>query len=175
MAERTYTLADFADEVDVEHEFTARRLPVLRGTRSRWQFHVALVIGRLDWMAEGDVGLEPEPWEVDQLCVYLEKHMRYYNDGYRERVASRGPFDVDSTVNTHTFRKHPEHGWQYNVWTWQGGPTWFPTPPWHTAGPLSLEELLDRINTYGDGPPMQKWLDLKAESGAFGDQAATHG
>lgn len=167
MSERTYTLADFADEVDVEHPLTARRLPVLRGTHSRWKYHVALVIGRMDWQEEADCGIEPTPEEIEQLLVYLEKHMRYYNDSYRRRVEARGPFDVDGTVNTHTFRKHAEHGWQYNVATWDRGPTWFPTPPWHPLAPMTLEALLDRVNTFGDGPPMQKWLDLKAESGAF--------
>ena len=161
------TLAEFADEVDVQHPLTARRIPVLRGPWPRWKYHVALVIGRPEWHDPNDVGLEPEPFEVDQLCVYLEKHMRYYNARYRAEVEGRGPFDVDGTVNTHIFRKHPERGWQYHVASWCYGPTWFPTPPWHKVGPFNLEELLDRINTFGGGPPMQKWLDLKAESGAF--------
>lgn len=165
MAERVYTLADFADEVDVDHPLTARRIPVLRNCHSRFRYHVALVIGCAEW--EDVAALEPTPQEVDQLTAYLEKHMRYYNDRYRAEVARRAPFDVDGTVNTHTFRKHPEHGWQYNVMTWTYGPSWFPTPPWHKAANLSLEALLDKINTIGDGPPMQKWLDIKAESGAF--------
>lgn len=161
------TLAEFADEVDIEHPLTARRIPVLRGTHPRWKYHVALVIGRHDWQDAADAGIEPEPFEVDQLCAYLEKHMRYYNASYRAMVEGRGPFDLDSTVNTHIFRKHPEHGWQYNVASWTYGPRWFPTPPWHTVGPFTLEELLDRINTFGDDGPTQKWLDVKAESGAF--------
>lgn len=110
---------------------------------------------------------EPTPQEVDQLAVYLEKHMRYYNAAYRAKVEAQAPFDLDGTVNTHTFRKHPEHGWQYNVMTWRYGPTWFPTPPWHKPSYTTLEALLDKVNTFSDGPPMQKWLDLKAESGAF--------
>lgn len=163
MSKRTYTLADFADEVDVEHPLTQRRIPVVRDCHSRWKYHVALVIGGAEW--DPVKALEPEPFEVEQLCVYLEKHMRYYNDAYRARVEAQGPFDVDGTVNTHTFRKHPTDGWQYHVATWQYGPTWIPHQP---KEPLSLEALLDRVNTFGDGPPMQRWLDLKAESGAFG-------
>lgn len=170
MGERSYTLADFADEANIEHPLTARRIPVLRHCNPRWRYHAALVIGGASWEDPQNHGIEPTAQEADQLCVYLEKHMRYYNDSYRARVAARGPFDVDGTVNTHTFRKHAEHGWQYNVMTWNQGPTWFPTPPFHKVGPFTLEQLLDRIHTYGDEKPIQKWLDLKAEYAAAFDQ-----
>lgn len=174
MSARVYTLDDFAmaDEVDTSHPLTERRIPVLRGTNPKFKYHVALVIGRSEWMPESEAGIEPEPFEVDQLCAYLEKTMRYYNDRYRAEVAARGPFDVDGTVNTHIFRKHATHGWQYNVASWTMGPSWFPTPPWHNAESYTLEALLDKINTFGDGPPIQSWLDVKAESGAF-DAAVT--
>lgn len=171
MSERTYTLADFADEVNIEHPLAAKRIPVLTDVHSKWKYHIALVIGQPSWMSADDGGVEPEEFEIEQLLVYLEKTMRYYNDSYRRKVEARGPFDVDGTVNTHTFRKHLENGWQYNLATWIGGPTWFPTRPWHLVGPYSLEQLLDHINTFGDGPPMQKWLDLKVESGAFSGQS----
>lgn len=166
--ERIYTLADFAEDgVDIGHPLTERRLPVLRDCHPRFKYHTALVVGGPDYMPREHDGLEPEPWEAEQLLADLEYRMRYYNDRYRARVAARGPFDVDGTVNTHTYRKHAEHGWQYHVMTWQYGPIWFPTPPWHKAGPFTLEALLDRVHTFGDGPPMQKWLDAKADSGAF--------
>lgn len=164
-----YTLADFADEVDIDHPLTERRIPVLRSPACRWKYHVALVIGGRDWEDAAHHGIEPEPWEVEQLLAYREKHMRYYNDRYRAKVEGQAPFDVDATVNTHTFRKHATAGWQYNVATWDYGPRWFPSPPFHEVGPFTLEALLDRINTFGDGPPMQRWLDIKAESGAFDD------
>lgn len=163
--DRLLTLADFAEEVDVAHYLTARRIPVVRDCYSRWKYHVALVIGGPDYMPREHDALEPEPFEVEQLCVYLEKHMRYYNASYRARVTARGPFDVDGTVNTHTLRKNPVHGWQYHAASWQYGPTWVPD---NVETATTLEAVLDRINTFGDGPPMQSWLDLKAESGAFG-------
>ena len=172
--ERVYALADFAnDGVDIEHPLTKRRLPVLRDCYQRFKFHTAVVIGGPDYMPREQDALEPEPFEVEQLCADLEYRMRYYNASYRRRVAARGPFDVDGTVNTHTFRKHPEHGWQYNVATWQYGPTWFPTPPWHEEGPFTLEALLDRVHTFGDGPPMPKWLEVKTDSGAFSSAMST--
>lgn len=168
--ERIYTLADFAGEgVDVTHPLTERRIPVLKNCYSLFKFHTALVIGGDYVDDERNYGLEPEPFEVEQLLADLEYRMAYYNDAYRARVAARGPFDVDGTVNTHTFRKHAEYGWQYHVLTWTQGVTWFPTPPWSKTGPYSLEALLDRVHTFGDGPPMQRWLDIKAASGAFGE------
>lgn len=166
--ERIYTLADFADDgVDIEHPLTERRIPVLSNCYPRFKFHTALVVGGPDYMPREHDGLEPDPFEVEQLCADLEYRMRYYNDSYRARVAARGPFDVDGTVNTHTFRKHAEYGWQYHVLTWTQGPTWFPTPPWQKAGPLTLEALLDRVHTFGDGPPMPRWVETKNDSGAF--------
>lgn len=169
MSEQTYALADFAHEVDVEHPLTERRIPVLRHCYPDFKYHTALVIGGPDWDDERNHGQEPEPFEVEQLCADLEYRMRYYNDSYRALVEARGPFDVDGTVNTHTFRKHAEHGWQYHVLSWRQGVTWFPTPPWSKSGPFTLEALLDRLHTFGDGPPMPRWLEVKADSGAFGD------
>lgn len=166
--ERIYTLADFAaDGVNVNHPLAERRIPVLRDCYPAFKFHTALVIGGPDYMPRERDALEPEPFEVEQLCADLEYRMRYYNDSYRARVAARGPFDVDGTVNTHTFRKDPEHGWQYHVLTWRIGVTWFPTPPWSKVGPFTLEALLDHVHTFGDGPPMPRWLEVKADSGAF--------
>ena len=171
--EIVYSLADFAaDGVDVEHPLTARRIPVLRDSYPRFKYHTALVIGGPDYMPREQDAIEPEPFEVEQLCADLEYRMRYYNDTYRARVASRGPFDVDGTVNTHTFRKHPQYGWQYHVMTWTMGPTWFPTPPWSAAGPFTLEALLDRVHTFGDGPPSTRWLAVKADSGAFSEHVS---
>lgn len=164
-----YTLEHFAEEVDVNHPLTARRIPVLRGSHPRWKYHVGLVIGGREYESVENYALEPTDIEVEQLCAYLEKHMRYYNDSYRRQVAARGPFDVDGTVNTHLFRKHPVHGWQYNVGSWTSGVTWYPTPPWskNRAGepesPFTLEELLDKNHTYGEDL-YKPWAELKAEN-----------
>lgn len=166
--ERVYSLSDFAEDgVAVDHALTGRRIPVLQHCHARFKYHTALVVGGPEWGCEHDLGQEPEPFEVEQLCADLEYRMAYYNDAYRARVAARGPFDVDGTVNTHTFRKHAEHGWQYHVLTWTQGPTWFPTPPWNKVGPLTLEALLDRVHSFGDGAQSSRWLGVKADSGAF--------
>ena len=172
MNDRIYTLADFAaDGVVIDHPLTERRIPVLHHCHPLFKFHTALVVGGPDYMPREHDGLDPEPFEAEQLCADLEYRMRYYNDSYRARVVARGPFDVDGTVNTHFFRKHAEHGWQYHVMTWTSGAEWFPTPPWNEFGPFTLEALLDRVHTFGDGPPMPRWLEVKADSGAFGASA----
>lgn len=174
---RTYTrfqLADFADEVDIHHPVTARRIPALKHHNPRWNYHTALVIGHPEWGGEQNAGLEPTDREIDQLCVYLEKQMRWYNDSYRRRLAEQAPFDLDGTINTHTFRKHAEHGWQYNARTWEIGPPFMPTPPYHdkVKTPMTLEELLDHIGSIG-GEMTRSWAEMKVEFAHVFDNVPT--
>lgn len=153
------------DEVVRDHPLVARRLPVLRSCHARMRYDIALVVNPDDDLYGPSE--EPTEAEAEQLLAYLEFRLRYYNDRWRQRMLDLYPFDLDETVNTYTFRKHVEAGWQYNVMTWRGGWPWFPARHIEGHQPMpSLEALLDHTKTFG-AEPMQSWLDFKAESPAF--------
>ena len=158
------------DEVVRDHPLVARRLPVLRNHHPRWKYDVALVVNAEDdlWGASE----EPTVAESEQLVAYLEFRLRYYNEAWRQRMLDRYPFDIDGSVNTYTFRKCPEVGWQYNARSWTMH-VWFPQRGLHEQRYATLEALLDKVNTYGGDGPTQKWLDFKAESPAFGTEATS--
>lgn len=162
------TAAEFADEVDLDHPLSKRRVPVLHGSHPRWKYHVAVVINPDGgvFRAEG-VGLEPTPEEVEQLVAYLDYRLTYYNLNYRQKMLAR-PFDLDDAVNTYSFRKDPELGWTYNMATWVAGPTWVPSRyPEDSRRFPTLEALIDHIHTYG-GELYHRWAEFKATSPAFG-------
>lgn len=160
---RGTTPAEFADEVNLDHPLSARRVPVLSNPFPRWKYHVAVVINPDEDALYGP-SLEPTPEEAEQLVAYLDYRLTDYYQHYREQMRQR-PFDVDGTINTYTFRKDPTVGWQYNAMTWTLH-VWFPQIRLHEQRFETLEALIDHIHTYG-GELYHRWAEFKATSPAF--------
>ena len=151
------TTLDFGQEVNLAHPLSSRRVPVVRSTHLRFKYHVAVIIGPedWDWVPPGE---EPTSQEADQLVAYLDYRLRWYNDRYRQQMFEAHPFDLDSGVNTFTFKKDPIVGWQYNAATWTLH-RWYPQEQVHNQRHDSLEALLDYVQNLTP----EKWAAFKAE------------
>jgi hypothetical protein len=157
MAHETASRYDFSEEVDLAHPLSLRRVPVVQSPHLRFKYHVAVVIGpeTWDWVPPGE---EPTQREADQLVAYLDFRLRWYNGRHRAHMLESHPFDLDSGINTYTFKKSPEVGWQYNAATWTMH-TWFPQNRMHDERFDSLEALLDYVQNLVP----EKWAAFKAE------------
>ena len=146
-------------DADRTHPLTAKRIAVVANPYPSWKYHVALV---QDWSDSwgGPTG-EPTEEEVAMLVAYLAYRLEYYTPSYRA-VMAREALDVDSTVNTYVFHKDQEGGWRYRAASWRSGNTFWPSV--FDEVKLSLEDLLDKINTVGEDV-MPKWTAFKNAHG----------
>jgi hypothetical protein len=161
----------FGTDAKQDDPLTALRIPVVSSFNPSWHY-VAAYLGTSD-----DTGntFDP-PWpfasvdrptdaEAQMLVSYLQEHRQYWfgNEGYARKMDQR-PLDVDSGWNTVVFIKYGVDDWGYRRCSWTYGPTFVPEPPNCTdrRGPLSLEQVMDRIHSWGD-EPNPRWQQWKAE------------
>jgi hypothetical protein len=151
----------FGDDADREDPLTARRIAVT-GRNPRWAYLVAF-----------DGGSEARPTDAEAAMIesFLEEYKAYWygtEGGYRVKLAERD-LDVDGGANGVLFHKYADGDWAYRRRTWTMGP-WFvpPSPMFRSSypnethgGPLTLDQLLDRVSGSGDAPS-QRWIDWKA-------------
>lgn len=99
------------------HDWSVRyRLPVVHTPNPMWRYHVAVVVPdeRNLWGV-----LTPDEGEVAVLGSYLQYRIQsFYNARWIAKMAQE-PLDTDATVNTFTFMKHRDRGWQYKVASWE--------------------------------------------------------
>jgi hypothetical protein len=158
-------------DADPHDPLTKHRIPVVGSAWPGWAYIVAFDSGRLD-----DEHHRPNERETAQLRSFLEEYLAYwYNPGWIAKMAER-PFDIDGGANGITFRKWGENDWGFRRRTWQYGPVYVPQSPnlrdrhEPKIGPLTLVQVMDRINSIGDDRPMQRWIDWKAQHpDAFGE------
>lgn len=107
-----------------------------------------------------DGATEPDRDEVAMIRSYIEfMCLDFYGmpfDQFVERWSSEGskPYAAISGHNTVTFLRRARGDWAYQRFTWRSGPPWVPMR-YQDREPrpevrLTLAELLDRINAYGN-------------------------
>lgn len=145
-------------DADQHDPLTALRIPVT-SAYPQWRY-----------TATFDRESESRPTEAEarMLASFIEEYREYwFNERYKARLSER-PFDTDAV--TRIFHKWSEGDWSYRIVTWECGPFWMPIPPRQRGGeydktnglgPLTLEQVMDRIHTISDGPT-KRWVDWKA-------------
>lgn len=138
-----------------EHDpLTAFRLPVVTTFYPHWKYHVCVCVEDGYWPS-----VRPSDAEAGALLIALDYALDWYKPSYRQQLAEKAPFDLDSGTNTLTFAKRKDNGgWQYRRMTWTQGYTMM--PPWD-GPPASLLDVLDRAFGHGD-EPNPKWEAKKA-------------
>ncbi|MBP2341064.1 hypothetical protein JOF41_007318 [Saccharothrix coeruleofusca] len=150
-----YDLAPFAEDgVRPDSPTQQWRFPIISHPYPRWNYITALVVHDHEalWTA-----VMPSDAELAVVASFHDEYMtRWYNPGYRARMADKYPFDVDGGANGRYLLKVADGNWKYRKRTWDHGP-W----PFRDDEPMDLLPLLDRIHTIG-GEPMPHWTEWKS-------------
>lgn len=146
---------DWPYDAPQDDPLTALRIPAV-SSHPDWYYLTAFDAGS---------ALRPTDAEARMLVSFNADYIAYwYRDSYKAKLAAR-PFDIDGGANGTIFRKWAEDDWGYRKRTWTMGPLYVPQSPVFAdrqLGPLSLEQLMDRIHHRGDDAPSKRWLDWKA-------------
>lgn len=147
--------ADWPYDAPQDDPLTALRIPVA-SSHPDWYYLTAF---------DGDSPVRPTDAEALMLASYNSEYIAYwYRDSYKAKLAER-PFDVDGGANGTIFRKYGQDDWGYRKRTWTMGPLYVPQSPAFTdrqLGPLTLEQVMDRIHCHGEPEPSKRWADWKA-------------
>lgn len=153
------TGTDWPYDAIQDDPLTALRIPVVTNPYPRWHYLVAFDLDAIDEATD-----RPDDRETAMLRSYLDRLLSRLTSWWVNEMANR-PFDIDGGANGVTFRKWGPGDWGYRFRTWQSGPVFVPcNPRLRTAespGPLGLEQVMDRIYDFGDGPS-KGWRDWKA-------------
>jgi hypothetical protein len=175
----TKTAWPFGADAEQNDPLAALRIPVVSSFNPSWHYVAAYL------------NVNPEspfapPWpfasaerptdaEARMLVSFLQQHRHYWfnNEGYARQMDQR-PLDVDSGWNTTVFIKYAADDWGYRRCSWTQGPTFVPGPPGSpsrtTTGQMTLENVMDRVHSWGDGTSPQ-WQQWKTDhSDVFGKQ-----
>jgi hypothetical protein len=166
---------DWPYDADRDDPLTAMRIPVVGTSHPRWNYIVAFDLNGID---DPEFVHRPDEAEAAMLRSFLDEYIEHwYNERWIKKMLER-PFDIDGGANGTIFRKYGASDWGYRKRTWEYGPLFFPQHPRIRAreenqewrlGPLSLEQVMDRIYTYGDDEPVGRWVEWKAaHPGVFG-------
>lgn len=154
----------FGTDAKQDDPLTALRIPVVDSFNPGWKYIAAYIdvdTSRYSWGSKE----RPTDAEAAMIASFIEEYKNYFfNDWYKGKLLER-PLDVDSGCNTTVFIKYANDDWGFRRCSWIYGPTYVPMGPNHpdrgAPAPLTLEQVMDRSHTIGDGP-MQHWLDWKA-------------
>lgn len=164
----------FGDDADRDDPLAKLRIPVVGSFNPGWRYIAAYlkpVTDGPDYLKGPPFGSNERPNEAEALMLasFIEEYKHYFfNEWFREKLMKR-PLDVEERVVTTVFIKYARDDWGYRTVTWEYGYTFMPPPPAFRekhpeetgGGPLTLEQVMDRKHTIGDGPT-QRWLDWKA-------------
>ncbi|WP_030574595.1 hypothetical protein [Streptomyces aureocirculatus] len=157
------TTADwpFGTDADRDDPLTKLRILVVTSFNPDWKY-IAAYIGVNTRCYSWGSKERPTDAEAAMLDSYIDEYIHYFlGDHERQRMLKR-PLYVERRVITRVFNKYAPADWGYRILTWQYGPRFLPGPPGsesrQTAGPLSLEQAMDRNH---DIHP-KRWLDWKA-------------
>ena len=160
----------FGTDAIQDDPLTELRIPVVTSFNPSWHY-VAAYLGTnedtgQDWNPPWPFASAERPTdaEAQMLVSFLQEHRHYWfgNQGYARKMDQR-PLDVDSGWNTTVFIKYGADDWGYRRCSWIYGPTFVPEPPSFKdrRGPLSLEQVMDRVHSWGD-EPSPRWQQWKA-------------
>jgi hypothetical protein len=164
----------FGTDANEHDPLTALRIPVVSSFNPGWRYVAAFlkpVDEGPDYLKGPPFGSSERPTgaEAQMIATFIQEYIQHwFNDGYQRKLAQRA-LDVDSGCKTIVFIKYGEDDWGYRNAEWQYGHTFVPPGPSYRerypqeagGGPLTLEQVMDRKHTIGDGP-MRHWLDWKA-------------
>lgn len=132
------------------------RFPIIDSPYPRWRYITAVVVSNL-WG-----GIRPTDAELAVVASYHAEYCDHWygptGTGWRGRVMEKRPLDIDGGANGRYLIKSETKGWGYRKMTWIHGPVFAKDGD----SPHSLVELLDRIESYGDGPT-ERWQQWKAQ------------
>lgn len=149
----------YGTDADQHDPLTAHRIAVT-SSHPMWRFLVAF---------DRESEARPTDAETAMLVSFLDEYKHHwYNPGFLSKLAEK-PLDVDGGANGVIFHKWAGDDWGYRRQSYTIGNLW--TVAWPSqrdgreygrlAGPLSLTELMDRINGHGDDPN-PRWEAWKA-------------
>ncbi|WP_329047068.1 hypothetical protein [Streptomyces sp. NBC_01422] len=160
----------FGTDAKQDDPLTKLRIPVVTSFNPEWKYVATFIdvdTSRYSWGS----GERPTDAEAVMLASFIEEYKHHwFRESYHRKLAQR-PLDVDSGCNTTIFIKYGTDDWGYRMCSWQYGPMYVPVSPKQRGGerdydkcpgPLTLEQVMDRRHTIGDGP-MKHWLDWKAQ------------
>lgn len=160
----------FGTDAKQDDPLTVLRIPVVDSFNPGWKYVAAYIdvdSGPYSWGSAE----RPTDREAAMIASFIEEYKNYFfNDSYKAKLLER-PLDVDSGCNTTVFVKYAEDDWGFRRCSWIYGPTYVPVGPKQRGGkydedkqpgPLSLEQVMDRAHTIGDGP-MPHWVQWKAD------------
>lgn len=158
----TKSETDWPYDADPHDPLTALRIPVVSNAWPRWNYIVAFDLDQID-----KDGHRPTDAEAALLRSFLDEYIQHwYRESWITKMAER-PFDIDGGANGIVFRKWGPDDWGYRRRTWQYGPVFVPEHPRirgqreNPMGPLTLLQVMDRINSICD-EPLQRWVEWKA-------------
>jgi hypothetical protein len=145
------------DDAYQDDPLAALRIPVVGSPWPGWKYEVALCCPNSPAGQDLYPSLRPDEAEIQQILSYIEFRMDWYNSSWKAKMR-RKPLDTDAGTNTVILRKYSDGGWAYRRASWQTGPMMVPAPGDES---LTLEQLLDRINSFGSSPN-PRWQEWKA-------------
>lgn len=160
----------FGTDADRDDPLTALRVPAVESFNPMWKYVAAYVRPESETGAHWGSAERPTDAEAAMLASFIREYLQHwFHDGHIRRLGER-LLDVDTGVTT-LFVKYGPDDWGYRLDTWQYGPLYVPPRPSYRekypaeayGGPLTLEQVMDRRHTIGDGEPMRHWVDWKAQ------------
>lgn len=164
----------FGTDADEHDPLTALRVPAVTSFNPGWKYVAAYLKPAPDDAPDYLKGPpfasneRPTDREAQMLASFIREYLHHwFHEGYRARLAER-PLDVDSGCPTWVFIRYGPDDWGYRVTTWQSA-GFVPEAPAarerlgnDATGPLTLEQVMDRIRTIGSDEPMAHWTSWKA-------------
>ena len=146
-------------DADRDDPLTALRIPVT-GTHPGFTYTACF---------DRDSAVRPTDAEARMIASFIQQYQEYwFGDGRWRKVQQAKPFDMDC-YTTSIFHKWADNDWSYRCCTWVRGPFWVPLHPGLRAtdhnlakvGPLTLEQVMDRIHHFGTKYPDRHWAEWK--------------
>ncbi|BFP50065.1 hypothetical protein KCMC57_64330 (plasmid) [Kitasatospora sp. CMC57] len=151
----------YGTDVDRDDPLTALRIPVT-GTHPGHSYTATF---------DRESEVRPTDAEAQMIASFIEEYQdRHFGNGRWRKIQQAKPFDMDC-YTTSIFHKWAADDWSYRCVTWTGGPFWAPVFPRQRGtdtdtatikGPVTLEQLMDRIHSTGD-EPWPHWAAWKAQ------------
>ncbi|MFH8805274.1 hypothetical protein ACH4F6_37995 [Streptomyces sp. NPDC017936] len=165
----------FGTDADQDDPLTALRVPAVSSFNPEWRYVAAYLKpaadGVPDYLAGPPFASNERPTgrEAQMLASFIREYLEHwFHEGYRTQLAER-PLDVDSGCPTWVFIKYGPDDWGYRVGTWQSA-AFVPEAPAarerlgeQAVGPLTLEQVMDRVRTITGDEPLPRWTEWKAE------------